>query len=153
MTDATQHVVAPAAATAPQPQQIDLAKYIAHYIALRNKVKAIKEEHKAQLAPYVETMAKIEALVGNHLSATNASSMKTTGGTAYESITASASIKDPVEFQGFVIANRAWDFIDWKCNVTAAQDFLKEHKELPPGVAITPFRKINFRSPGKDNDE
>lgn len=153
MDEQPQQVAQPAEQPAPPAQAVDYAKYVAHYIALRAKKKAMTEEFAEKLKPITDVMAMIEALVGNHLSSTNAESIKTAGGTAYESITYSASIADPIEFQGYVIANRAWDMIDWKANVTAAQDFLKEHKTNVPGVTITPFRKVNFRKPTKKDAE
>jgi|GEM_PF-894481 len=153
MTENTEKSQAAAQPSVAAPQQVDYAKYIGYYIQLRDKEKELKAKHKEELRPYTEAMAKIEALCGNHMTEAKLESMKTSAGTCYETVTSTASIKDSTEFKAFVLENRAWDMLDWKCNATAAQDFLREHQVMPPGVALTSFRKVNFRRPTNKADD
>lgn len=115
---------------------VDIRKRVAQYLALRDKIAAIKEEHKKVLEPYNETLEQLNEVLLNHLNEINSDSAAVNGvGTVYRTAKASASLADASAFMDFVIAHEQWDLLDRKANVTAVQDYMREHAgDLPPGV-------------------
>jgi hypothetical protein len=115
---------------------VDIAGRVAQYIALRDKINAIKEEHKKVLEPYNDALDKLNEVLLNHLNEIKSDSASVNGiGTVYRTAKASASLADAQAFMDFVIEQQQWDLLDRKANVTAVQDYMKEHAgELPPGV-------------------
>jgi hypothetical protein len=115
---------------------VDIAGRVAQYIALRDKINAIKEEHKKILEPYNDALDKLNEVLLNHLNEIKSDSASVNGiGTVYRTAKASASLADAQAFMDFVIENQTWDLLDRRANVTAVQDYMHEHAgELPPGV-------------------
>jgi hypothetical protein len=115
---------------------VDIAGRVAQYIALRDKINAIKDEHKKILEPYNDALDKLNEVLLSHLNEIKSDSASVNGiGTVYRTAKASASLADAQAFMDFVIENQTWDLLDRKANVTAVQDYMQEHAgELPPGV-------------------
>lgn len=121
----------------PAPAEIDLDKRTAQYVALRDKIASIKERHTAELKPYNETLFKLNNLLLAHLNTVNAQNVKTVSGTVYKNERASATIVDGRAFREFVVANEAWDLVDWKANKTEVKARVEAmeaalQKGLPP---------------------
>ena len=54
-------------------------------------------------------------------------------------------MEDVQAFQNYVVANELFEMLDWKANVKAVEDFLKEFGELPPGVKFTTTNLVGVR--------
>jgi len=128
---------------------IDFNKRAAQYVHLRDTVKAIKEKHKAELAPYNDAMEKLEALFMQELNNTHQDSAKTASGTVYKTTRKTASLDDPDAFMRFVIGGEYWDLLDRKANATAVEEFLNDNQALPPGVKFTAVEEIGVRRASK----
>jgi hypothetical protein len=115
---------------------IDIQKRVAQYIQLRDKITALKDEHKKLLEPYQEALDRLNEVLLDHLNEINSDSASVNGvGTVYRTAKASASLADASAFMDFVIEHRMWDLLDRRANVTAVQDYIRENDgELPPGV-------------------
>lgn len=132
--------------TPPPSQTIDIGTYIAKYLQLRDKIKAIKDRHKEELAPYNEAKDMLEAMFLKHLIAVGSDSSATKGvGTVYRTTKRSATIQDQTEFRKFVIDNNAWDLVDLKANAPAVADFIDQSSAPPPGVNYSEHVEIGVR--------
>jgi hypothetical protein len=77
-------------------------------------------------------------------------SIRTEEGTICRKEKASASLIDKDAFRRHVIGTESWDLLDWKANLTAARDFIKEHAgEKPPGVEISSKWTLSCTAPRK----
>jgi hypothetical protein len=112
----------------------DIAKRIGQFVKLRDKIGEIKKQQKDSLKPYNETLEQLNGVLLAHLNSVNGNSVSTDAGTVYKSEKKSASLADPEAFRKFVIENQLFDLIDWKANVTAVEDYIKEKEMAPPGV-------------------
>lgn len=112
----------------------DIAKRVEQYVKLRDLIKQKNDEHKKAMAPFNETLEKLNSVLLAHLNSINGQSVSTEHGTVYRTEKSSASLADAQAFMDFVIANNAFDLIDRKANVTAVEEFIKENNAPPPGV-------------------
>ncbi len=85
-----------------------------------------------------------------YLEKVGASSINTLGGTVTRTERSSASLVDREAFRRHVIGTESWDLLDWKANLTATKDFIKEHAgERPPGVTISSKWTLGCTAPRK----
>jgi hypothetical protein len=140
----------------PQPP-IDFNTRVGQYVKLRDKIKEIKEAHKLQLAPYVETLEQLNGILLDHLNQISADSTVTASGTVYRTEKKSASIADADVFWGWVVQHKdVRDYIDIKANVTAVEEHIKAMEKLaqsdptivpsaPPGVNWSSRYEVGVR--------
>lgn len=126
-------------------QPIDVEKRVGQYVTLRDKIKELDDAHKESMKPYREFLEQLGNILLQHLNATNSESVKTAAGTFYKTMKKSASLEDPEAFMRFVIANGLFEMLDRKANVAAVEEYLEEHKLLPPGVKYTSRYDVNVR--------
>jgi hypothetical protein len=127
------------------PSQPNIDARVEQYVKLRDTIKKLDDEHKKKMAPYREALEKLNGLLLDHLRTVNIDSAKTSAGTVYRSEKATASLEDGDAFMRFVIGDQAFHMLDRKANVTAVQDYVKEHGVLPPGVKLTTVQAVNVR--------
>lgn len=132
------------AETKPEPT---IDQRIGQYVKLRDKIKMLDDQHKANMKPYREALDSLNSVLLDKLNATGGDSLKTKNGTAYKSVKRTASLEDADVFMEYVIANAAFDLMDRKVNVTAAETFANEHGKLPPGVKMSSTATVNVRRP------
>lgn len=130
-------------------QQIDFDTRIAQYVALRNKVKGIKDKHKEELAPYNDAMEKLEALLLQGLQATGQESAKSASGTVYKTTRNSASLDDPEAFLDFIRTSGRWELMDRKANAPAVAAYMDQNQAPVPGVKFTSMIEVGVRAPSK----
>jgi hypothetical protein len=128
----------------PQPKEPDVGELIQLYLETRDAKEQLEQAHKKHLRQYSAVMNKIEGKLMAHLQEHGVQSISSKQATAYLSHKRSASIRDAVAFQNYVIENRAWDMLDWKANVTAVGDFITEHQIEPPGVELKSAVRLNI---------
>lgn len=153
------HVTPPQAAS-PATPQIDMELRAAQYIALRDKIEAMDEAHKNAKAPLVETLGQLNAVLLAGLDASKSESTRTKAGTVTKLLKKSATLADKEAFWNWVVANQAWDFLDYKANAIAVGDHLADLAEKaktdptivpapPPGVNWSTHYEAGVRRPSK----
>lgn len=137
----------PVAGQAPAAPQYTAAQLIEIYLKLRAKKKAQEKENAAKLAPINEAMAQIDGMLLAICKQQGTDALKAKGiGTATPTVTIGYSIKEPEKFRAFVIAQQAWDMVDWKANKDACEQHAQENNgALPPGTARSAYEHMSVR--------
>ena len=117
------------------------------YVKLRDLIADVREKHKKELAPYLETLAQLNAAILQHLNEIGAESVKTKSGTVHKTAKKSATIADMSAFWAYVVATGDWDLLDKKANVTAVDTFIKEKGIPVPGVNFSSHFEVGVRRP------
>lgn len=125
--------------------RLDISKRVDQYVALRDKIKKLDDEHKEKMKPYREVLEKLNGVLLEHLNQIGGDSVRTEAGTVYRTAKKSASLADADAFMRFVIGNEAWDLLDRKANVTAVADFIEENNAAPPGVNFSTAFVVGVR--------
>lgn len=128
-----------------EDQKFDAAASIARLVKLKDKIKALDDEHEERLKPYKEHRDRLERLILGHLLESNAKNVSTDFGTASVLHRKSASLEDPQAFMNYVIENEAWDLIDRKANAKAVEDFIQSNNSPPPGVKFSDALTLGLR--------
>lgn len=123
------------------------------YVKLRDKIKEIEKRHEEELAPHKANLATLDNHLLAHLLDNNVESVKTKYGTTYKSIHAQVRVADGHEFRQFVIANGAWNLVDFRANKPAAQAYVSQNNAPPPGVDYSEFVKIGVRRATETEDK
>lgn len=124
---------------------VDIAKRVDQYVALRDEIKRRDDEHKEAMKPFRELLDKLNGKLLECLNEVNGDSVKTSAGTVYRTAKKSASLADPDSFMRFVIGSEQFDLLDRRANVTAVEDFLSDHGQLPPGVNFSTTYVVGVR--------
>jgi hypothetical protein len=140
----------PQEAAAPTPQRMSSDDMISKYIRLRDKVKAIKDRHTEELAPYNNAMSTLEGWMLETLNAAGLQSMKSPHGTAYKSVRTSAKVIDWPATLSFIKANEAWDLLEARVSKLAAQAIIDETQLPIPGVETSSEIVVNVRRASAD---
>lgn len=127
------------------PPAVNINKRVEQYVALRDRIKQLDDEHKEKMKPFRETLEKLNGVLLGHLNEIEVNSVNTDAGTVYRTEKKSASLADPAAFMRFVIDNEAWDLLDRKANVTAVADFIEEQSTTPPGVNFSTRFEVGVR--------
>jgi len=119
---------------------------IEKYVELRDRKKALEEEHKAQLAPYKEAMEKLEQTFQAHMQEHGLKNVKSSHGTVYQSEVTSAKVHDFNATLQYALENEQYDLFTRQVNKSALQSILEEGEVSEvPGVELTRTLKINIR--------
>lgn len=124
---------------------VDFDKRVGQYIALRDKIKAIKDKQKLELAPYTETLEKLNGVLLGHLNTVGGDRVGTSHGTVYKTIKKSASIADASAFWTYVVTAGDFDMVDKKANATAVEAYIKANKTTPPGVNFSVLEVVGVQ--------
>ena len=136
----------------PTVQQA-LARRVAQYVAVRDRLREMDDEHKKRRAALVEIQDQLSGMLMAWLEQSGAESVKTHEGTFFSSTKTTASLNDADAFMKYVVVHGAYALLDRRANATAVRDYAKTNGELPPGVTLTTARTLNVRRPGKTKDE
>jgi hypothetical protein len=124
---------------------MDPDQMIEKYVKLRDKVKLIKEQQAAQLAPYNEIMERLEGWLLETLNQAGLSSMRSPSGTAYKSLRTTTKVVDREAWLNFVRENEAWDLIESRASKNAAEAIIEETQRPIPGVETSSEVVCNVR--------
>lgn len=131
------------------PLQLD--RLIGKYVALRDRKRELEAKHKEQLTPFNQIMAEIEAKLLDHMQSSGINSIATSAGTAYQSTTPRATIKDRTAFRQWVVETGSFDIVDWKASPTGVFNFIQDHEGMvPPGINASTYTAVRFRRPGEE---
>jgi hypothetical protein len=123
----------------------NIEQRVAQYLKLRDAIKAQDDAHKEKMAPYRETLEKLNNLLLDHLNKVGVESARTDAGTVYKTVKKSVSLEDADQFMRHVIGTENWGLIDRKASATGCEEFLKENGVLPPGVKWTTTAVVGVR--------
>lgn len=123
----------------------DIQTRVAQYVKLRDMIKAKEAEQKKELKPMKDTLEQLNSVLLAHLNGVGGNSVATDSGTVYRTEKKSASLADGQAFMDFVIANQAFDLLDRKVNVLAAEEYIKENDVPPPGVNFSSTFVVGVR--------
>lgn len=129
-----------------KPSEMKDSQLVEIYIKLRD----IRAQRKAAFenddAADKFKQEKIEGLLLVRFAESGHESIKTASGTAYKTTKTSASIADKdAFFNGWVVPNQAWEFLDIKANKTSIVDYKNLNGELPPGINWREELTLNVR--------
>jgi hypothetical protein len=135
---------------------LNFEHYVDRYVKLRDKLKEIKDAHKAQLEPFNSAMETLEGMLLNHLNQVGADSVKTGSGTVYKTMKKSATVADRKAFWTYMVTQGKFELMDYKANPVAIESFINEMAEkakldptivpcAPPGVNYTMTYEVGIR--------
>lgn len=126
---------------------MNTGELVKKFIGLRDYVDARTKAFEAEIKPYKDGMAAIEAACAQQLIDLDADNIKTEHGTVYRSKTLAVKMVDRETFMQFV----ADDFGERSAFLTSAvtkdvvKDWIEQNNALPPGLDVTTLIKTNFR--------
>lgn len=131
------------AAEIPLPDSID--DLVAQMVKTRDRLKEADDAHKEKTKVAREYKERLENALLAKLNDIGGESVKTAHGTVYRTTRRTASIADGEVFRKFVIAQNAFDLVDWKANANAVDDFIKGAGSPPPGVNFNTAFTVGVR--------
>jgi hypothetical protein len=142
----------PAPTPTPKPARMTVDDMIDKYLKLRDKVKAIKEDHTKQLVPYSEAMNTLEAWLLEVLNQAKLKSVNSAHGTAYKTTRTSAKVVDWPVTLAFIRQHDAWDLLEARVSKLAAQSIIDETQHPIPGVEVSSELAVNVRRASASGD-
>jgi hypothetical protein len=124
---------------------VNITNLVTQYIAARDLKSKLDAAHKTKLEPLVAAMDKTEAAILDFFNKHGMDSAKCDAGTAYKASRTSATVNDMDAFLGFVKENEAWHMLERRVAKTSIDEYVTEHKDLPPGISYTKMAAINVR--------
>lgn len=125
--------------------EINIEARIGQYVALRDKIKELDDDHKKKMEPYRDCLEQLNGVLLDHLNKVGVDSAKTGSGTVYRTEKKSATLADKTAFFTWVETNQEWDMLDYKANPVVVQAYLDENNALPPGVNFTKTYVVGVR--------
>lgn len=104
------------------------------YIELRDRRAARKKTYVTEDDADKVKQEYIEGVLLQRYNAAGIESARTMYGTAFKSKLTTASVGDKDVFMNHVKQNSAFELLEVRCSKEAVQQYIDEHKELPPGV-------------------
>jgi hypothetical protein len=120
---------------------------VARYIKLRTLKEKAKAEYDEKVGKVEAIMADIEGQLMTFLNQTGLESANTKAGTFFKRTTTSAKVADRDVFLRFVMENDALNFLESRVSKTAVEEYIAEHKTVPPGVDVVRATAISVNRP------
>ncbi len=115
------------------------------YVGKRDKLRAMKAEHDAQQAAIKADLEVMEAWLGREVQRIGVQALKTPYGTAYTTVTATASVEDWEQTLAFIQENEEYSLLAHAVNKTVVKDIIERYGSVPPGVRYAETRGISVR--------
>lgn len=132
------------------PSNVD--KYIDAFVRCRDELRRLKEKYEADCEQYKNLQNVLEGKLLKFLGDHKLKNLRTVHGTCYTSTRWNAPLQDKDLFRQFVIANHAWDMLDWRANAEAVKDFIATKNAPVPGCGLTSITHVGVRR-GKGETE
>ncbi len=123
------------------------------FVKIRDQVRETEKRHSEELDPLKHKLAVLENHILAHLLDNNVQNVSTDKGSAHKIIHPSVKVSDGHEFRQFVIAQGAWNLVDFRANKPATQAYVSQNSTPPPGVEYSEFIKIGVRRPTETADK
>ncbi len=118
---------------------------VERYVQMRDKKAEMTAAFKASVADLDAGMAKLEGAIMDTLNAQGVESVRTNAGTAFKSVSTSATVADWDSYLGFVKANDRWDMLEKRCSKLAVEQYKVANDDLPPGINWKSAVTVNVR--------
>ncbi len=118
---------------------------VERYVQLRDKLAEMKAEYEASTAGLKSGMAKLENAIMATLNEQGVESVRTNAGTAFKSISTSATVADWDAYLAFVKDNDRWDMLEKRCAKLAVEQYRSANDDLPPGINWKSAATVNVR--------
>jgi hypothetical protein len=122
-----------------------IARRIHQYVQIRDKLKAMDEEHEEKREKLVKIQSLLSGYMEQFLEKVGAQNIKTPFGTCHRTTRYTSSLADPDAFMNFVTSTGKFELLDRRANSEAVKDYVNEHGVLPPGVNLSALRSIGVR--------
>lgn len=124
---------------------MDFNKRVAQFVQLRDLIAEEDKAHKDAMKVKRDTLAQLNSVLLQHLTAVGADSVATPAGTVYQTAKKSASIADMNAFWDYVQLTKDFDLVDKKANVTAVEEYIAKNNAPPPGVNFSSMLVVGVR--------
>lgn len=118
---------------------------IKRFIELRDKKAAMKKKFGEFTAPIDKEMYAIQTQVLEHMNEQDLQNIKGENGTAYKVKKVSVTVPDSELFFEWVMNNKLFHMLERRASKSAVEEYVTEHGDLPPGLAMTAVMDVNFR--------
>lgn len=124
---------------------MDIEDLVTRYIAARDRKKVIMDAAKKKCEQIDAALEVAEAALLKFLNENGIENVKTAAGTAYKSVSTSATVGDWDQTLEFIKANDAWHMLERRVSKVAVEEYIAETQDLPPGVNWKTFTQVNIR--------
>lgn len=118
---------------------------VERYVQMRDRKAEMKAAYEASVADLNTGMAKLENAIMATLNEQGVESVRTAAGTAFKSVSNSATIADWDAYLAFVKENDRWDMLEKRCAKLAVEQYRAANDDLPPGVNWKSAVTVNVR--------
>ena len=118
---------------------------VERYVQMRDKLAEMKAAYDASTADIKTGMAKLENAIMATLNEQGVESVRTNAGTAFKSVSTSATVADWDAYLAFVQANDRWDMLEKRCAKLAVEQYRSANDDLPPGINWKSAVTVNVR--------
>ena len=118
---------------------------VERYVQMRDRKAEMKAAYEASVADLNTGMAKLENAIMATLNEQGVESVRTASGTAFKSVSNSATIADWDAFLTFCRENDRMDMVEKRCSKVAVEQFRAANDDLPPGVNWKSAVTVNVR--------
>ena len=122
-----------------------LDRIVERYVQMRDRKAEMKAAYEASVAGLNTGMAKLENAIMATLNEQGVESVRTAAGTAFKSVSNSATIADWDMYLAFVKENDRWDMLEKRCAKLAVEQYRAANDDLPPGVNWKSAVTVNVR--------
>lgn len=118
---------------------------VERYVQMRDRLAEMKAAYDASTAEIKAGMAKLEGAIMDTLNEQGVESVRTNAGTAFKSVSTSATIADWDAYLQFVKDNDRFDMLEKRCSKLAVEQYRSANDDLPPGVNWKQAVTVNVR--------
>jgi phage shock protein A len=118
---------------------------VERYVQMRDRLAEMKAAYDASTADIKAGMTKLEGAIMDTLNAQGVESVRTNAGTAFKSVSTSATVADWDAYLAFVQANDRWDMLEKRCAKLAVEQYRSANDDLPPGINWKSAVTVNVR--------
>lgn len=146
--------------------QFTIDEVVKSYLTIRDVKRQMEKEHEEALKPVQEKLDKIETYLLGRMQEDRVDSYKTESGTAYKSVKASCQMADAAMYKAFIfkpvidrlkgigvpfevselLALPLWNLVDFRALKKGVEEYIEDHKQVPPGLNVTQTTTVNVRS-------
>jgi hypothetical protein len=140
------------------------------YVTLREIKRDLEKDHEEALKPINEQLEKIETWLLGRMNEDGVDSYKTREGTAYKTKKTSCQMADGQMYREFIFAPvvkrfvdiwgenvgpmvqtiiqeaSRWNLVDFRALKKGVEEYIEDHKQVPPGLNVTQITTVNVRS-------
>lgn len=134
----------------------DVKRAVKVFLALRDKMDALKKAHKEELKELKEKQTQLGMYIQKAMDEQGVESMKTEGGTAYKTKKDSVTVQTKAEFMQFILDRIEEEGVDGLYYLTSAasknaiKEWMDEHNDTPPpGIKYDQFYEVQVRRESK----